>query len=327
MKVLVFCEQRSGELKSFAYEALSAAYKTSGDESSVEVAACVLGSNIGSLHESLYAKGAKTVFSFDDPALENYNPLSYTEAFSHVIDEFKPDVVLGMTSPMGRDLFARVAARKKAGLLTDLTELKSDGKQLVGGTKPMYAGKVLAQVAYTPNCTLRMATLRPNSFEVQERNGQGENVSVSKPLTQPESMVFSALTKSESTQADLSEAGRIVSGGRALGSKENFSVIENCAKVLGATVGASRAAVDSGYAGHSMQVGQTGKTVNPTLYIACGISGSIQHMAGMKTSKTIVAINTDPEAPIFSICDYGIVGDLFEVLPELTKKLEAVVHS
>ena len=327
MKVLVFCEQRSGTLKSFAYEALSAAYKTSGDESKVEVAACVLGSNISGLHESLYEKGAKTVFTCDAGTLENYNPLSYTDALCQVIDEYKPDVVLGIASPIGRDLFSRASARKKAGLLTDLTEIRSSGDSFAGGTKPMYAGKVLAQVSYTDNCTLRMATLRPNSFEVTDRNEKGENVSLASSSQAPESIKFSSLSKSESTEADLTEAGRIISGGRALGSKDNFKTLEACAKILGATVGASRAAVDSGYADHSKQVGQTGKTVNPTLYIACGISGSIQHMAGMKTAKTVVAINTDPDAPIFSICDYGIVGDLFEVVPALTQKLESVLHT
>lgn len=324
-KVLVFCEQRSGNLKSSAYEALSAAYQTTSDTSSVEVAACILGSGVDSLHESLYSKGAKTVFSYDTEALQNYNPLSYSEALCKIIDDYKPDVVLGMASPMGRDLFARVAARKQAGLLTDLISITTEGDSFKGGTKPMYAGKVLADVAYTNSCTLRMATLRPNSFEVIDRKENGEKVSLNSALEENSSLSFESLSQSEGTQADLTEAVRIVSGGRALGSKDNFKILEDCARVLGATVGASRAAVDSGYADHSMQVGQTGKTVNPSLYIACGISGSIQHMAGMKTAKTIVAINTDPEAPIFSVADYGIVGDLFEVVPLLTKKLEATL--
>lgn len=327
MKVLVFCEQRSGNLKASAYEALSAAYQTTENNEKLEVAACTLGSGTLGLHETLYEKGAKTVFSYDEKNLENYNPLSYTEAFCKVIDEYKPEVILGMASPLGRDLFSRVAARKGAGLLTDLTTLEVENGSFVGGAKPMFAGKVIAEARYTENCSLKMASLRPNSFEILERKENGENVSMTDSLEEPSSLKFSSLTQSEGVQADLTEASRIISGGRSLASRENFKVLEDCAKVLGATVGASRAAVDSGYAEHSMQVGQTGKTVNPTLYIACGISGSIQHMAGMKTSKTIVAINTDPEAPIFSVADYGIVGDLFETVPLLTKKLESTLHS
>jgi electron transfer flavoprotein alpha subunit len=324
-KVLVFCEQRSGHLKSSAYEAISAAYQTSTDPSQVEVAACVLGYQIETLSDNLQNKGAKTVFTYDAEVLNNYNPLAYTEALSKIIDEYKPDVLLTIASPMGRDLFARVAARKKAGLLTDLISIQTEGDLLKGGTKPMYAGKVLAEVSYTKNCSLRMATLRPNSFKVLDKKERGEKVSIKSPLSNTPSISFKSLSQSEGTKVDLTEALRIISGGRALGSRENFKILEDCAKVLGATVGASRAAVDSGYADHSMQVGQTGKTVNPTLYIACGISGAIQHMAGMKTAKTIVAINTDRDAPIFTIADYGIVGDLFEVVPLLTKKLQAIL--
>lgn len=326
MKVLVFCEQRDGVLKASSHEALSAAYQTHTDESQLEIAACVLGSGIKNLKDTLYEKGAKTVFLCDSSPLENYNPLTYSDALCKVIDDYNPEVILGIASPMGRDLFSRVAARKNAGLLTDLTSLSLEEGSLSGGTKPMYAGKVLAEVAYTKNCQLKMATLRPNIFEVQDRKENGQDVEVIDGLKADPRLISFPVTKSESTQADLTEASRIISGGRALANKDNFRILDDCAKVLDATVGASRAAVDSGYADHSMQVGQTGKTVNPSLYIACGISGSIQHMAGMKTSKIIVAINTDPEAPIFSIADYGIVGDLFEVVPLLTKKLENVIH-
>ena len=316
MKILVFCEQRSGHIKASSFEALAAAHKL---HSSAEVAACVLGkADVSELH----CKGAKQVFSFASSSLEHYNPLTYADALVKALDEFNPDVVLGLATPMGKDLFARVAARKDAGLLTDLTSVECEGDQFVGGIKPMYAGKVLADMRFTDSCTLRMATLRPNSYAAEDLSYDADVKELSDDFSEDERLKFESMSSTEQTQADLTEAAKIISGGRSLASRENFKVLEDCAKVLGATVGASRAAVDSGYADHSMQVGQTGKTVNPSLYIACGISGSIQHMAGMKTSKVIVAVNTDPEAPIFSVADFGIVGDLFEVVPALTKKLQ-----
>lgn len=320
MKVLVFCEQRNGQVKASSFEALAAAHKLHGE---AEVAACVLGKADVS---ELGKKGAKQVFSLTSSTLEHYNPMSYTDALTKVVDTFSPDVVLGLATPMGRDLFSRLAARKHGGLLTDLTCLQSEGDKFVGGIKPMYAGKVLAEARYTDSCTLRMATLRPNSYAAEDLNCAGDVTEMSDDFAEDNRIQFKSMTEVEQTQADLTEASRIISGGRSLASKDNFKILQDCAKVLGATVGASRAAVDSGYAEHSMQVGQTGKTVNPTLYIACGISGSIQHMAGMKTSKVIVAVNTDAEAPIFTVADYGIVGDLFEVVPLLTKKLEQVAR-
>ena len=224
-------------------------------------------------------------FSLFSSSLEHYNPLTYADALVKALDEFNPDVVLGLATPMGKDLFARVAARKDAGLLTDLTSVECEGDQFVGGIKPMYAGKVLADMRFTDSCTLRMATLRPNSYAAEDLSYDADVKELSDDFSEDERLKFESRSSTEQTQADLTEAAKIISGGRSLASRENFKVLEDCAKVLGATVGASRAAVDSGYADHSMQVGQTGKTVNPSLYIACGISGSIQHMAGMKTSK------------------------------------------
>lgn len=325
MKVLVFLEQRDQNLKSSAHEALSVAYKIAG--SSENVAGLTVGlDSTDTAAASLAEFGCSTLYTVKESSLQNYNVLGYSAALSKAIDEFKPDVVLGIASPMGRDLFPRVAAKHNAGLLTDLTDVTIDGGNLLGGVKPMYAGKVLAKVSYKGD-GIRMATLRPNVFAPEKNPATLNQVELTSVSWDQEAQKLSELKKGASTKADLTEAGKIISGGRAMASEQNFSILFECAETLDATVGASRAAVDSGYASHDMQVGQTGKTVNPNLYIACGISGSIQHMAGMRTSKTIVAINTDEEAPIFSVADYGVVGDLFEVVPELTKQLKEVLGS
>jgi electron transfer flavoprotein alpha subunit len=221
---------------------------------------------------------------------------------------------------MGRDLFPRLAARFDAGIATDLIEIKAHG-DFISGLKPMYSGKVFAELALQ-NTELQFVTLRPNVFKGETSGDGAANVSKLEVAAPAAILQTLEIRKGKSEKADLTEATMIVSGGRALGSADAFKILHETADVIGATVGASRAAVDAGYAGHDMQVGQTGKTVNPNLYIAAGISGSIQHMAGMRSSKVIVAINTDPEAPIFKIANYGIVGDLFQVMPAMTKALK-----
>jgi len=313
MKVLVFIEQRNGKIKSSSKEALTTASIVAGG--SENVAGVLVGCNDTSTVKGF---GADRVFTVDGEPFTNYNILNYTKALESAVSEFNPDVILGIASPMGRDVFPRLAARLNAGLITDVTDMKLDN--LDEAIKPMYAGKVLARSKFLGDGP-KLVTLRPNCFPAKDVGGAAETVALTvEPAETTLKMI--ELKKGASEKADLTEAAKIISGGRALGSQENFSILNDCAEVLGATVGASRAAVDSGYASHAMQVGQTGKTVNPQLYVACGISGSIQHMAGMRTSKTIVAINTDPDAPIFSVADYGIVGDLFEVVPALTAKLK-----
>ena len=318
MKVLVFIEQREGKVKTSSREALTAAAKIAGG--SANVAGIIVGSNDT---ETVKGYGADKVYTVEGDSFTGYNPMHYVKAVETAASDFGAEVVLGLASPMGRDVFPRLAARLDAGLLTDVVEMTVEGGNLVGGVKPMYAGKVLATAKYTSD-GIKLMTIRPNTIPAEELGGSAEAASLSVDSAES-SIKLVELKKGTSEKADLTEAARIVSGGRAMGSQEKFSILEECADVLGATVGASRAAVDSGYASHAMQVGQTGKTVNPQLYIACGISGSIQHMAGMRTSKTIVAINTDPDAPIFSVADYGIVGDLFEVVPALTAKLKEVL--
>lgn len=314
MKVLVFIEQRDGKIKASSKEALTTAYKLAG--SSADVAGVLVGATDT---DDVKGFGADTVYTLGDEAFSSYNPMHYVSAVEKAAKEFGAALVLGIASPMGRDIFPRLAARLDAGLMTDVTDVVLDGQ--LKAVKPMYAGKVLAEIKFEGE-GIKLITLRPNSFAAEEVGGDAAAAQLTVEAKE-ERIKLIELKKGESEKIDLTEASRIISGGRALGAKEKFSILEECAEVIGATVGASRAAVDSGYASHGMQVGQTGKTVNPQLYIACGISGSIQHMAGMRTSKTIVAINTDPEAPIFSVADYGIVGDLFEVVPALTSELQA----
>ncbi len=323
MKVLVFIEQREGKLKSSSLEALTLGAKLAG--SPADCAAVVVGKDIGGLAAQLHGYGCDTVHFADDAAFDKYNPLAYAAAVEAAVKGHGAKLVLGVASPMGRDVFPRLAARFDAGILTDLTAVELSGDKLTG-VKPMYAGKVLAKVAIQ-NSTVMFATIRPNVFAAN-KSGAGATTMVKLAVAAPAASRIKTveIRKGQSTKADLTEATRIVSGGRSLASAENFKVIYDLAEALGATPGASRAAVDSGYATHDMQVGQTGKTVNPTLYIACGISGSIQHMAGMRTSKVIVAINTDPEAPIFKVASYGIVADLFKAAPIMTQKLKALLQ-
>ncbi len=322
MKVLVFIEQRDGKIKNNAYEALSLAAKLSPEASNV--AAVVCGKAAGSLASSLAGYGADKVFVADGDSLEKYNVLSYSAAVEAAIKAFGPDLVLASASPMGRDLLPRLAARLDAGIVTDAVAVSLENKQVVA-TKPMFSGKCLADIALAAS-SLQMVSIRQNVFKA-EKSGKGSASSETLSWNAPSDSRLKTLEvkKGKSEKADLTEASIIIAGGRSLASAENFKILDACADVIGATVGASRAAVDSGYAAHSMQVGQTGKTVNPNLYIACGISGSIQHMAGMRTSKVIVAINTDKDAPIFSVADYGIVADLFQAVPLLTEKFKTMM--
>ena len=322
LKVLVFIEQREGKIKSTSREALATAGELTG-KNTADIAAVIIGQSSQSLASQVKGWGADVIYTVEGAQYEHYNVQHYAAALTAAIKTFQPQVILGVASSTGRDLFPRVAARVDAGLITDITAVSVENGQFVGGTKPLYAGKVLADVRFEGN-GLRMATIRPNVFAVSDFGGKAEST----PLVVPESPVTlkaTAVRKGANDKVDLTEASRIISGGRPVGSQENFKIINDCADVIRASVGASRAAVDAGFATHDMQVGQTGKTVNPSLYIACAISGSIQHMAGMRSSKVIVAINTDPDAPIFAVADYGIVADIFEAVPLLTKKFKELL--
>jgi electron transfer flavoprotein alpha subunit len=244
-----------------------------------------------------------------------YQPDRYARTLAAVITEFKLDIFCGIFSAQGKDLFPRLAAKAKAGLVNDCLAVDLGNRHAV---KPVYSGKLLAE--YQVDGEKALFTIRPNVIPVASpAGGTPEIKSAAMDSGELETRIVEVI-KSAAQKIDLTEAEIIVSGGRAMKAKENFAVLEDLAKVLNAGVGASRAAVDAGFATSDMQVGQTGKVVNPKLYIACGISGAIQHFVGMKTSKVIVAINKDPEAPIFKKADYGIVGDLFTVVPLLKEE-------
>lgn len=320
--ILVLAEHQNSKIKKTSFELLSKAYELAQTLQG-EVHACLIGSDVEKMAPHCSPYGAKKVFLVQNPVLEKYHTMNYAEALVQVISQLKPSIILGTSSPMGKDLFPRVAAKIKAGLSTDSTELKIESGKLVA-KKPVYSGKAFVDVYF--KTTPQMAICRPNSFPIKtiENPPQVEIIQVN---YQPEAQLYSLkeVIYGEAGKADLIEAEIIVSGGRAMGNADNFKILEELARTLGASVGASRAAVDSGYAPHDMQVGQTGKVVNPKLYFAFGISGAIQHLAGMRTSKVIVAVNKDPEAPIFSKADYGIVGDLFTLVPLLTQEFKNIL--
>ena len=323
MKVLVFIEQRGGKSKSSAFEALTVGAKLAG--SAADLAAVVVGKGVSGIAEQIKGYGADTVYVADHAGFELYNPLNYAAAVEAAAKAHGAKIVVGLAAPMTRDLFPRLAARLDGGILTDVTAIELAGANLQG-VKPMYAGKVLAKVE-AQNAAVHFVSVRPNTVKA-EKTGAGNAVVANLEVALPTDSRIKTLEvrKGASERPDLTEASLIVSGGRAMGNADNFKILNELADVIHATVGASRAAVDSGYASHDMQVGQTGKTVNPNLYIACGISGSIQHMAGMRTSKVIVAVNTDPEAPIFKVANYGIVADLFQTVPVFTQKFKQLLE-
>lgn len=320
--VLVIAEQRNGVLKKVAFEALGVGAKLAVALDG-QVEAILLGSGLGELPNTLGQYGATKVYVADDPALTNYSGEGYADTLAAVIGKIEPAVILIGATALGKDLAPRLAARLGVGLASDCIAFDIDGGRLVA-TRPIFAGKALARVKL--NGDPQMATLRPNVLPAPEPDASAAAViePVDAAMGDVRARVVD-LVGAGKGELDVAEADVIVSGGRGVAGPEGFAPVADLAKTLGAAVGASRAAVDAGWIEHSHQVGQTGKTVTPNLYIACGISGAIQHLAGMRTSKTIVAVNKDPEAPIFKVADYGIVGDLFEVVPLLEKEFKTLL--
>lgn len=268
--------------------------------------------------------GAENVFQISGEALATYSPEGYATALESVIKNKNYDYVFCGATSLGKDLFPRLATIFNAGLASDVTHFTMDGGTF-NGMRPFFSGKCLAKVKIE-GPKPHFISIRPNSLGLpKEMNNAAGTTAEVAANTAAIRAIVKEIIKGASEKLDLTEANIIVSGGRAMKDASNFKILDDLAQVIGATVGASRAAVDSGYAPHAMQVGQTGKTVAPSLYIACGISGAIQHLAGMRTSKVIVAINNDPDAPIFSYADYGIVGDLFQIVPLLTEEFKKIL--
>jgi electron transfer flavoprotein alpha subunit len=317
MHVLAFAEQREGFIKKSSFETVQAA-RGIADTLGARFSALVVGNDIRREAATLGAYGAERVLAVENERLAAHSSTAVAHIIAEVARREQTTHVFLPASQMGKDLAPRVAVKLEAGLAGDCTELQVEEGEIVAG-RPIYAGKALLTVRVTT--PVKLYTLRPNVFTARA----GEGTATVEPLEIPlEEAAFSAVVRELKVargRPDVTEADIIVSGGRGLKGPEHFHLIEELADVLGGAVGASRAVVDAGWRPHDEQVGQTGKTVAPTLYIACGISGAVQHLAGMSSSKYIVAVNKDKDAPIFSVADYGIVGDVFEVLPALTGEL------
>jgi electron transfer flavoprotein alpha subunit len=315
----VFAESSGSEFRKSSFEALTEGRRLANLMGTEEYALSI--GDGASLGISGLAKfGADHVLVADDPALKLFHPDYFRHVALDAVRKVSPSIILLPATAAGKDLAPRLAIHLDAGLASDCIRLELQGQDLVA-TRPAYAGKVLLKVKV--NGSPKIATLRPNAFTAKEVV-PARNPSVEKlPFNKPESrMIVQKFVAQEGKKLDLTEASVIVSGGRGMGGPENYRILQELADVMGGVVGASRASVDAGWRPHSDQVGQTGRTVSPTLYIACGISGAIQHKVGMVNSKVIVAINKDPEAPIFGFADYGIVGDVFEVVPALTREMK-----
>lgn len=318
--ILVFIEQHAGKINPASFQLLTLANELA-KSSSGQATAGVVGHQIGDLPNSVAAHGASKVYVTDDPKLASYLAAPYATALSAIIDQAQPKVVLIPATFMGRDLAARVAAKKHAALAIDCTHVELEGERLIVH-KPMYAGRLSATFELSAE-RLQIAAVRPNAYGAADptEGAVADVAAVSVTFgASDDRAVLKEIVSLGSGIKDVTEADVVVSGGRSLKSEEGFKIIQELAEVLDGAVGASRAACDAGYQPHARQVGLTGKVVTPKLYIACGIDGAIQHLAGMRGSKVIVAINTKQEAPIFKVANYGCVVDLFTLVPLLTQE-------
>jgi electron transfer flavoprotein alpha subunit len=316
-KILVYIEQRNGQIKKSSLEAARTAASLSA-KLNIEAEAVIVGNSVAN-PELIGGYGIPKVKLFTNDQLENYSSSAYTDLVSAYAQKINADIILFSNTALGKDLAPRVAVKLNAGIAADCTELNFDNNEYKA-IRPIFAGKALAEVKI--NSTVKVFVLRPNVFPAGDNSGELAEVSIEN-VDSPNLSVKVIEVKKAEGKLDVAEANIIVSGGRGMKGPEHFHLVEELADAIGgAAYGASRAVVDAGWRPHGEQVGQTGKTVSPNLYIALGISGAIQHLAGMRSSKYIVAINKDKDAPIFQAADYGIVGDVFEVVPALIEEIK-----
>ena len=324
--VWVFCEQKKGNVQTISYELLGEGKKLASKLRG-RLCGVLLGDNVKGRVDDLFHRGADCVYLVESPKLEHYQDDPYGRVLAHLVRKYKPEVLLCGATTIGRSLIARVAIQVNTGLTADCTELDIDEKErLLLQTRPAFGGNIMATII-TPNHRPQMATVRHKVMKEAEVDASRKGVVIEEEFneeTLSSRTKFIDIVEELEETVNLAEADIIVSGGRGVGGPENFNMIRELALTLGGAVGASRSAVDADWIPYSHQVGQTGKTVCPKIYIACGISGQIQHLIGMQSSKIIVAINKDPDAPIFKIATYGIVGDLFQIVPALTKKFKQI---
>ena len=324
--IWVWIEVFNGAARSVGLELLTPGRKMA-DTVGQKLVAVIIGDGLGAAVDSASAYGADRVITLESEWFAQYNTEAYTDALERLIERHRPDTVLFGATSTGRDLAPRIASRIKTGLTADCTELSIDPDTgNVQWTRPAFGGNLMA-VIECPRTRPQMGTVRPGVFKKGVYDGARSAEIIRESAEKPResrAVMIKHLADAAAEMVNLEEAEIIVSGGRGLGKPENFALVRALAEALGGAVGSSRAAVDAGWIPHAHQVGQTGKTVGPKLYVACGISGAIQHLAGMSSSETIVAINRDPDAPIFNVADYGIVGNLMEILPALTDEVKRI---
>jgi electron transfer flavoprotein alpha subunit len=323
--VLVFADTREGKPRQVTLESIAVARLIAGDDGKVVVA--VLGSNQRRDMEILAHHGADQILAVENTQFDTYITDAYVIVWKQVIDQVKPDAIITGHTTVGKDVSPRIAGHYGLGLISDCTNIMIEAGEVIF-TRPIYAGKAFVKKVFKEGTLF--ATIRPNNISPLASDTNRIVTIEEMPLTVSTDLLrtmIKQVVKKATSVVDLSEARIVVSGGRGVKSVAGFQPLQALADVLGAAVGASRGACDAGYCDYALQIGQTGKVVTPDLYIACGISGAIQHLAGMSSSKVIVAINKDPDAPIFQVADYGIVGDLFEVVPLLTTELKSLLAS
>jgi electron transfer flavoprotein alpha subunit len=316
--IWIFAQQKNGKLSATSYELLSVG-KTLAEKTGGPLEAVIFGDNLQPMVAALFERGAQNVHACQHPSLEHFSDDLYAGLLAELVKQHQPGVILGTASTYGRAMFPRAAALLEAGIANDVrsVEITADGKVVCN--KPVFGGNVFTDLSFGAQRPA-FITVRPKTNpEAEPSGGTGDAQLVELPAALTARNAVSESNAAEGGEVSLTEADVIVSGGRGIKAAENYKLIEDLARILGAAKGASRAIVDADWVPYSRQVGQTGKTVNPKLYIACGISGAIQHLVGMQSSRVIVAINKDPEAPIFNVATYGIVGDLFEYVPAITK--------